>query len=98
MTTASITALVDQTSRLTESFAGRDEELGEVITDLNAVVENLARHNDDLDQVITQTRDVVSTFDARRPELVSSTGIDGAEWCANCRPSPTRCIRPSTSW
>lgn len=71
---ASITALVDQTSRLTESFAGRDQELGEVITDLNVVVDNLARHNDDLDHVITQTRDMVSTFEARRPELVASMG------------------------
>ena len=71
---ASITALVDQTSRLTESFAGRDEELGRVITNLNVVVDNLARHNSDLDQVIAQARDMVSTFDARRPELVSSTG------------------------
>ena len=65
---------MDQTSQLTESFAGRDEELGEVITNLNTVVDNLARHNDDLDQVITETRSVVSTFDARRPELVESTG------------------------
>ena len=70
----SIAALVDQTSRLTESFAGKDEELGEVITDLNAVVGNLARHNDSLDQIITQTRAAVATFDARRPELVSSMG------------------------
>ena len=66
--------LVDQTSRLTESFAGKDEELGEVITDLNVVVDNLARHNDSLDEIISQTRDAVSTFDARRPELVSSMG------------------------
>lgn len=71
---ASIVALVDQTSQLTESFAGRDEELGEVITDLNVVVDNLARHNDSLDEIIDQTRDAVSTFDARRPELVSSMG------------------------
>ena len=35
---AAIVGLVDQTSRLTESFAGRDEQLGEVITDLNVVV------------------------------------------------------------
>ncbi|MDY6995706.1 MAG: MlaD family protein [Actinomycetota bacterium] len=71
---ASITALVSQTSQLTDTFAGRDEELGEVITNLNAVVGNLAQHNDDLDQVISTTRDVVSTFDARRPELVDSMG------------------------
>ena len=68
----SITALVDQTGQLTESFAGQDEQLGEVITDLNVVVANLARHNDDLDHIIGETRAVVSTFDARRPELVES--------------------------
>ncbi|KUH97334.1 MlaD family protein [Mycobacterium sp. IS-3022] len=68
----SITALVDQTSQLTESFAGQDEQLGEVITDLNVVVANLARHNDDLDHIIGEARTVVSTFDARRPELVES--------------------------
>jgi phospholipid/cholesterol/gamma-HCH transport system substrate-binding protein len=71
---ASITALVDQTSQLTESFAGKDQQLGAVITDLNSVVDNLARHNDSLDQVITHARDMVSTFNARRPELVSSLG------------------------
>lgn len=71
---ASITALVTQTSQLTDAFAGRDQELGGVITDLNAVVGNLARHNDSLDQVLTQTRDMVATFNARRPELVSSMG------------------------
>jgi phospholipid/cholesterol/gamma-HCH transport system substrate-binding protein len=71
---ASITALVDQTAKFTDSFAGRDEELGDVITDLNVVVENLAKHNDNLDQVIVHTRGMVSTFEARRPELVSSMG------------------------
>ena len=41
------------------------------------MVGNLAAQNDNLDQVITQTRSVVSDFDARRPELVDSIGIDG---------------------
>ncbi|MHA3021661.1 MlaD family protein [Mycobacterium sp. BMJ-28] len=71
---ASITALVDQTSRLTETFAGKDQQLGTVITNLNAVVDNLARDNDSLNQIIAQTRGAVATFDARRPELVSSMG------------------------
>lgn len=71
---ASVVTLVDETARLTESFAGRDQQLGQVITDLNVVVNNLAQHNDSLDEVITQTRGVVSTFDARRPELVDSMG------------------------
>jgi phospholipid/cholesterol/gamma-HCH transport system substrate-binding protein len=71
---ASIVALVDQTAQLTDSFAGRDEELGEVINNLNAVAKNLAQHNDSLDEVITQTRGMVSTLDARRPEMVESLG------------------------
>ena len=71
---ASIVTLVDQTSRLTESFAGRDEELGSVITDLNTVMANLAEHNDSLDQVLTQVQSTVTTFNSRRRELVDSTG------------------------
>lgn len=70
----SITALVDQTAQLTDTFAGQDEELGAVITDLNLVVANLARHNDDLDHIVGRAQSVVSTFDARRPELVESMG------------------------
>ena len=70
----SIAMLVDRTAKLTDSFAGRDEELSQVITNLNTVADNLARHNDSLDKVITQARDMVSTFDAHRPELVSSMG------------------------
>ena len=71
---ASIAALVNQTAELTDAFAGRDQELGGVITDLNAVATNLAQHNNDLDHVIDQTRTMVSTFEARRPELVESIG------------------------
>ncbi|WP_299565421.1 MlaD family protein [uncultured Mycolicibacterium sp.] len=70
----SITALIDQTAQLTDAFAGRDDELGAVITDLNSVVANLARHNDDLDHIVAQARDVVTTFDARRPQLIESMG------------------------
>lgn len=71
---ASLTALIDQTAELTEAFAGRDEELGGVITDLNAVVANLAQHNDDLDHIVGQAQSMVTTFDSRRPELVDSMG------------------------
>lgn len=66
--------LIDQSSKLASTFAGRDAELGDAITDLNKTVGTLAQHNDDLDHVITQTRAMVSTFDARRPELVASMG------------------------
>ncbi|MGV0644549.1 MlaD family protein [Mycolicibacterium sp. XJ2546] len=70
----SMTALVDQTAQLTDAFAGQDEDLGGVITDLNLVVANLARHNDDLDHIVGEAQSVVSTFDARRPQLVESMG------------------------
>lgn len=72
--TSSLTTLVSQTSTLAQTFAGRDQALGEVITNLNKVVGNLAAQNDNLDGVITQTREVVDQLDRRRPELVSSVG------------------------
>ena len=72
--TSSLATLVGQTSTLTETFAGRDQALGGVITNLNKVVGNLAAQNDNLDSVITQTREVVFTLDQRRPELQSSVG------------------------
>ena len=72
--TSSLATLVSQTSTLTETFAGRDQALGDMITDLNKVVGSLAAQNDNLDGVITQTGDMVSELDHRRPELVSSAG------------------------
>jgi phospholipid/cholesterol/gamma-HCH transport system substrate-binding protein len=72
--TSSLTTLVSQTSTLTETFAGRDQTLGSVITNLDKVVGNLAQQNDNLDGVITATREVVDQLDRRRPELVSSVG------------------------
>ncbi|CAM2912547.1 mammalian cell entry protein [Mycobacterium intermedium] len=72
--TSSLATLISQTSTLTETFAGRDQALGDVITNLNKVVVNLAAQNANLDGVLTQTRDVVAALDQRRPELVSSMG------------------------
>jgi len=72
--TSSLATLVSQTSTLTDTFAGRDQALGDTITNLNKVVASLAAQNDNLDGVITQTGDMVSELDSRRPELVSSVG------------------------
>lgn len=71
---ASIAALVEQTSQLAETFAGKDEQLGQVITDLNVVVDNLAQHNASLDQIIARATASVALFEARQPELVASMG------------------------
>lgn len=71
---ASIYQLVSQTSSLTETFAGRDETLGEVITGLNKVVGTLAEQDTNLDQVLSQTTRVVDNFNGRQQQLVSSMG------------------------
>lgn len=66
--------LMDQTGKLTETFAGRDQLLGDMITGLNRVFGTLAAQNDNIDTTLANTRQMVSTFNARRPELVSSMG------------------------
>jgi len=70
----SLAALIEQTTKLTDSFVGEDAQLGPLITNLSEVTKNLAKHNATIDHVITQTRQTVSVFSAQRAELVSSMG------------------------
>jgi len=69
---ASVTSLVDQTSTLTKTFAGRDQVLGNVVTSLNTAIGNLVARNDNVDTVLAQTQRAVADLDRRRPELVDS--------------------------
>jgi phospholipid/cholesterol/gamma-HCH transport system substrate-binding protein len=71
---ASIAALVDQSSTLTATLAGRDEVLGDLITSLNKLTGTIAEQNDPLDHALTQARVAVADLDARRPALQSSVG------------------------
>lgn len=71
---ASMTELVDQSSTLTATLAGRDEVLGELITSLNRVTGTIAGQNDQLDHTLNQARRAVADLDARRPALQSSVG------------------------
>jgi len=71
---ASWATLVDQTGKLTDTFAGRDQLLGDMITGLDRVFGTLASQNDNLDKTLANTRQMVNTFNARRPELVDSMG------------------------
>ena len=71
---ASITALVDQSSTLTATLAGRDEVLGDLITSLNRLTGTIAGQNDQLDHALTQARRAVADLDSRRPVLQSSVG------------------------
>lgn len=71
---ASIATLVDQSSTLTATLAGRDQVLGDLITSLTRVTDNVAGQNDQLDHVLTQAHRAISDLDARRPALQSSVG------------------------
>ena len=71
---ASWAMLVEQTGTLTDTFAGRDQLLGDMITGLDRVFGTLASQNDNLDETLANTRQMVNTFNARRPELVDSMG------------------------
>lgn len=70
----SMASLVEQSSTLTATLAGRDEVLGDLITSLNKVTGTIAGQNDQLDHALTQARRAVADLDARRPALQSSVG------------------------
>lgn len=67
-------ALVDQTGKLTETFAGRDEVLGTLISSMDRLSGTLAKQNGNLDSVLANTRQMVEQFNARRPELTDAMG------------------------
>jgi phospholipid/cholesterol/gamma-HCH transport system substrate-binding protein len=69
-----VLSLITQTSALAQLFAGPDEVLGEVITNLNAVITNLAAQSANLNTVIAQTRDIMVALSNRRDQLRASVG------------------------
>lgn len=71
---ASWATLVEETGTLTETFAGRDALLGDLITGMDRLFGTLARQNENIDKTLANSRAMVDTFNARRPELVSSMG------------------------
>lgn len=71
---ASWATLVDQTGKLTETFAGRDQLLGDLITGMDRLFATLAAQNSNIETTITNAQQMVGTFNARRPELVASMG------------------------
>ncbi|MBJ8347230.1 MCE family protein [Antrihabitans sp. YC2-6] len=70
--TGAITTLVAQTTTLAETLGGRDHILGDVITNLDAVVAHLAAQSGDLSSIIEQTRRIFTELGTRRTELTSA--------------------------
>lgn len=71
---SAMATLVDQTGQLTDKFAGRDEVLGNLITNMDKLFGTLGEQNDNLDKVLVDAKQMVNTLNGRRPELVSSMG------------------------
>lgn len=71
---SSVLTLITQTSALAELFAGPDQILGDVITNLNDTVGILANQNTNLQLVISRTRELMVALGNRRTELVASVG------------------------
>lgn len=72
--TDSITALVEQTTTMTQTLVGRDEILGGVITNLNSLVSSLAQQSKSLKTVLSQSKAMIIQLNGRREELVSNAG------------------------
>ncbi len=70
----SVVVLISETSRLAQTMAGPDQVLGEVIESLGAVTANLADRGSQLESTLVQLRTGVAGLNARRDELVHSTG------------------------
>ncbi|MGW0179075.1 MlaD family protein [Nocardia sp. NPDC003345] len=68
-----IPALIAETARLAQSFAGPDEILGSVIDNLSAVVSDLARQSSGLGTTLVQARRIFDGLSARRDTLFAQT-------------------------
>ncbi|WP_067889443.1 MCE family protein [Nocardia vaccinii] len=67
-----ITVLVADVAQLARSFAGPDEILGQVITNLDSVVGALANQSANLTTVIAQTRSIMTGLESNRKDLFDS--------------------------
>ena len=66
--------LVEKTGNLTETIAGRDELLGDMISGMDRLFGTLAGQNDNLDKTLNNAQQMVSAFNGRREELIASLG------------------------
>ena len=66
--------LVEKTGNLTETIAGRDELLGDMINGMDRLFGTLAGQNDNLDRTLNNAQHMVSAFNGRREELIGSLG------------------------
>lgn len=71
---ASVLSLITQASQLAETFAGPDEVLTGLITNLDQLMSDLAKQSANMESMIRQSRDTMVALADRRESLVSSVG------------------------
>ncbi len=67
-----IVPLLDQTTRLTNSIADRDQVIGAVITNLNTVLDQLAGKGPELDELVAQSRRLVDGLNSSSGQIFGS--------------------------
>ncbi|MEZ0362686.1 MlaD family protein [Mycobacterium sp. pUA109] len=72
--TTSMLTVITQASALAQTFAGPDESLGVLITNMNQLMTDLAQQTDNMQKMIHQSRQAVATLNDRRDDLVTSVG------------------------
>lgn len=68
----SLSALITQAAQLAATFGERDQILGDVLSNLSAVMAGLANRSDELETLITQTRSLMDGLYAEGESLKSS--------------------------
>lgn len=70
----SLLTLTTQASVLTQTLAGPDAALGDLIANLDKLMTTLAKQSQNLETMLSQTSATLSALNGRRQELVSSVG------------------------
>ncbi len=71
---ASMLTVITQASALAQTFAGPDEVLSALITNLNQLMTDLAGQSGNIEQLIKQSRDTMVALADHRQDLLTSTG------------------------
>jgi phospholipid/cholesterol/gamma-HCH transport system substrate-binding protein len=75
---ATISSALAQTSSLTSTLAGRDQLIGEVITNLNTVLHTFAEHDEQFSDGLDKLSQLVGALADRKTDITSSVAYNNA--------------------
>jgi phospholipid/cholesterol/gamma-HCH transport system substrate-binding protein len=87
-----ISDILDQTASLTSALAGRDQEIGKVIDNLNTVLDTTVKHQTQFDDTVTNLETLITSLKNRADPLadaaanISNAAGTVADLLANNRP------------